>query len=100
MNSDTRLWWHVSAKLPNGWYTDQIAKSPKVALQLLKERFPTVELMEIKFQKLIPYQSNIMIINLEPGEPVCNVNCPCCGSKLSVEVGDDEGFSVIGESVS
>ena len=33
----------------------------------------------------------------EPGEPIAEVHCPCCGAHLEVEHGDDEGdVAVVG----
>jgi len=34
---------------------------------------------------------------IEPGEPICKVTCPCCGANLEIEHGDDEGeLAVVG----
>ena len=34
---------------------------------------------------------------VEPGEPICEITCPCCGASLDVTHGDDSGeVSVVG----
>lgn len=40
-----------------------------------------------------------MKCEIQPGDPICNINCPCCGASLEVTHGDDEGeIAVIGSS--
>ena len=37
---------------------------------------------------------------IEPGQLIIEISCPCCGAELVVEHGDDEGeISVIGDSL-
>lgn len=31
----------------------------------------------------------------EPGQLICETGCPCCGAKLTVEYGDDEGETAV-----
>lgn len=44
--------------------------------------------------------ADILDGDIEPGTPIVNITCSCCGASLEVVYGDDEGeIGVIGQTV-